>query len=188
MATDPRDIVTKHRREIERSPGVGDEAQGYALAVCDDILADLEAEAADRLVARHRQTEEEAAAYGSHVEARPVAPTPGQEAPSPALTRFAEALRTQAHGELPARPVAPAWQPIETAPKDFTAVLLCWHPPQPPNAKPCVVMARWLCRTHVHSSKRHRCPDEADCQMSWDSYAGKMSHWLPLPTPPVGSR
>jgi len=34
-------IVQKHRRQIELSPGVGEEVQKYGLAVCDDILDDL---------------------------------------------------------------------------------------------------------------------------------------------------
>src|SRR6185295_8324043 len=36
------EIVEKHRRQIERSPGVGADAQRYGLAVCDDIRDDLE--------------------------------------------------------------------------------------------------------------------------------------------------
>ena len=38
-----RAIVEQHRRHVELSPGVGAEVQKYALAVCDDILADLNA-------------------------------------------------------------------------------------------------------------------------------------------------
>jgi hypothetical protein len=34
--------VERHRRHVELSPGVGEDAQKYALAVCDDILADLQ--------------------------------------------------------------------------------------------------------------------------------------------------
>lgn len=41
-ATDARKIVEKHRLHVEASPGVGEEVQGYALAVCDDILFDLD--------------------------------------------------------------------------------------------------------------------------------------------------
>ena len=40
----PQDVVAlvqKHRRHVELSPGVGADAQGYGLAVCDDMLADL---------------------------------------------------------------------------------------------------------------------------------------------------
>lgn len=82
------------------------------------------------------------------------------------------------------------WQPIATAPKDFTPVLLCWQPPTMPHIAnhrpaPCVVLARWMCRTHAHLSRRYACPDEPDCNMGWDSYAGTMTHWMPLPGPPV---
>ena len=37
-----RSIVEQHRRHIELSPGVGADVQKYALAVCDDISADLD--------------------------------------------------------------------------------------------------------------------------------------------------
>ncbi|HEU4344772.1 MAG TPA: hypothetical protein VFU31_24755 [Candidatus Binatia bacterium] len=35
------DIIFKHRRHVEQSPGAGADAQSYALAVIDDIEADL---------------------------------------------------------------------------------------------------------------------------------------------------
>jgi hypothetical protein len=35
--------VAKHRRHVEASPGVGSGAQRYALAVLDDVEADLSA-------------------------------------------------------------------------------------------------------------------------------------------------
>src|SRR5690242_3855271 len=43
IATQPeaRRIVEKHRQHVALSPGVGEEIQKYALAVCDDILSDL---------------------------------------------------------------------------------------------------------------------------------------------------
>lgn len=41
-AGDARWVVEKHRRHVELSPGVGAEVQRYALAVLDDVLADLE--------------------------------------------------------------------------------------------------------------------------------------------------
>lgn len=41
--TDLRQLVEKHRRHVEQSPGVGPDVQRYALAVCDDILSDLDA-------------------------------------------------------------------------------------------------------------------------------------------------
>ena len=36
-----REIVERHRRHVELSPGVGAECQAYGIAVCDDILNDL---------------------------------------------------------------------------------------------------------------------------------------------------
>lgn len=38
---DARRIVERHRRHVELSPGVGADAQRYALAALDDVLADL---------------------------------------------------------------------------------------------------------------------------------------------------
>lgn len=35
------EVVEKHRRHVELSPGIGAKVQSYALAVCDDILSDL---------------------------------------------------------------------------------------------------------------------------------------------------
>jgi hypothetical protein len=37
-----RKIVERHRRHVELSPGVGASEQAYGLAVCDDILTDLQ--------------------------------------------------------------------------------------------------------------------------------------------------
>jgi hypothetical protein len=34
-------VVQRHRRQIELSPGVGSDTQAYGIAVCDDILNDL---------------------------------------------------------------------------------------------------------------------------------------------------
>lgn len=79
---------------------------------------------------------------------------------------------------------AQQWQPIETAPRDFTSVLLVWHPPLPVDAKPAVVQARWLCRTHCMRAYPGDCPNEPKCDMGWDAYAGRMSHWMPLPPLP----
>ncbi len=36
-------IILRHRRHVELSPGIGDDAQRYALAVCDEILDDMRA-------------------------------------------------------------------------------------------------------------------------------------------------
>lgn len=46
------EIVRRHRREIELSPGVGAEVQRYGIAVCDDILGDLERSAVSETASR----------------------------------------------------------------------------------------------------------------------------------------
>jgi hypothetical protein len=74
------------------------------------------------------------------------------------------------------------WRKIETAPKDFTPVLLWWVPEN--GSAPGVVLERWYCRTHALMARRHDCPNEQDCQMGWGCYSEKMTHWLPLPAPP----
>jgi hypothetical protein len=77
------------------------------------------------------------------------------------------------------------WQPIETAPKDGTDVLLVWRWNSGIHAGVSVVLAGWTCRTHAHSSRHHDCPNEADCNEGWGAYRGEMSHWMPLPAPPL---
>lgn len=79
-----------------------------------------------------------------------------------------------------------AWQPIDTAPKDGTAVLLVWHWDSGLHTGTSVIMASWMCRKHAMLSSPHRCPDEPDCKMGWGNYAGNFSHWMPLPEPPNG--
>lgn len=37
-----REIVLKNRHHVELSPGVGEDVQRYGIAVCDDILSDIE--------------------------------------------------------------------------------------------------------------------------------------------------
>ena len=79
------------------------------------------------------------------------------------------------------------WQPIETAPKDFTPVLLAWkwQTDIPGHGGVDVVLARWCCRKHSHLSRHRNCPNEPDCDMGWDQYAGEMIAWQPLPPPPT---
>jgi hypothetical protein len=94
--------------------------------------------------------------------------------------------RSTVHWRLEmARAYLNPWRPISSAPRDGTDVLLVWHPPEPPGAKPAVVQARWKCRTHCHSARRRDCPNEPDCNMGWGHYAGEFSHWQPLPLPPA---
>lgn len=76
------------------------------------------------------------------------------------------------------------WQPIETAPKDGTPVLLVWHWDSGVHTGVNVIMAHWTCRTHCHMSSYHNCPHEADCNAGWSAYAGEMTHWMPLPELP----
>lgn len=80
------------------------------------------------------------------------------------------------------------WLPIESAPRDGTPVLLTWHWDSGIHTGIGVVLARWGCRKHRHLSSLHDCPNETDCDMQWDNYAGVMSHWMPLPDPPADSQ
>jgi hypothetical protein len=87
---------------------------------------------------------------------------------------------------LALRQASDGWMPIESAPKDGTRVLLTWHwDAGSGNKGVSVVLASWDCRTHKFLSLRHKCPNEPDCKMAWDNYAGEMTHWQSLPEPPV---
>ncbi len=76
------------------------------------------------------------------------------------------------------------WQPISTAPKDGTPVLLAWTWSTDIHSGAEVVLARWICRKHSHLSRHRDCPNESDCDMGWDHYDGTMTHWMPLPSSP----
>lgn len=68
------------------------------------------------------------------------------------------------------------WQPIETAPKDGTAVLL--HIAHPLPEAPNMVIGRWGIYT-LPSGRR-------DTGWFWyGSVAGAPIHWQPLPAPPT---
>lgn len=78
------------------------------------------------------------------------------------------------------------WQPIKTAPKDGTIILLgggTWGDDQLPDG-PRVMAARWW----VHPGRAtgdgmwNVCAAEAG--FSWFSYKNP-THWMPLPDPPV---
>jgi hypothetical protein len=73
---------------------------------------------------------------------------------------------TRADTEGDASP-SPSWQPIETAPKDGRPVLVCMQVPDfPPNSHRMQVLARF--------------------SGDWKDDQGKqMTHWMPLPDPPV---
>lgn len=79
-----------------------------------------------------------------------------------------------------------AWRSMNSAPLDFTPVLLSWQPPamfKGHQPQPSVVLARWACRTHGMLSRACNCPNDDGCIMGWDSYAGEMLAWMPLPEP-----
>lgn len=77
-----------------------------------------------------------------------------------------------------------AWQPIETAPKDGTPVLLVWRWDSGLHTGTTIIMASWMCLKHAMLSSWHHCPNEPDCKMGWGNYVGKFSHWMLLPVPP----
>jgi len=77
------------------------------------------------------------------------------------------------------------WQPIDTAPKDSTRILLAWEWDSGIHTGRIVILAGWICRKHCHLARHHDCPNEHDCDMGWDHYAGKMTHWMPLPELPT---
>lgn len=66
---------------------------------------------------------------------------------------------------------ANAWQPIETAPKDGSSILL-------------------FCEGNIFTGKRHK--DEIPPYKDWWFCAGvgerAPTHWMPLPTPPKESK
>jgi hypothetical protein len=68
------------------------------------------------------------------------------------------------------------WQPIETAPKDGTAVLVFGERYSTPNGTPGIAVARWY--------------EDGFPPQTWWGTAGNSlvvqcpSHWMPLPPPP----
>ncbi len=78
------------------------------------------------------------------------------------------------------------WQPIETAPKDGTSILLVWCWDSGLHTGRTVVEASWMCRKHCYLSSPHPCPKNPgpDCDMQWGNYAGTFTHWQPLPELP----
>lgn len=67
------------------------------------------------------------------------------------------------------------WQPIESAPRDWTDVIL-YDPNEDDGTGSCGVMKGW------YSMK----DGGFDCWMSYESTSGNISptHWMPLPEPP----
>lgn len=79
------------------------------------------------------------------------------------------------------------WQPIETAPRDGTAVLLFTQGIE--NTGPMINVASFMCKIHAHLSFDRPCPSD-DCEPAWYStlcwLGGEHTHWMPLPAPPQG--
>lgn len=67
------------------------------------------------------------------------------------------------------------WQPIETAPRDGTAVLAFWNPLKGGDQTPCYGVVRC-------TDGRWHYDDEYD-----DEDWATPSYWMPLPDPPVTS-
>ena len=78
---------------------------------------------------------------------------------------------------------APAWQPIETAPKDGTRILL-FHEVEPGGLRPAIVPAKWFDDGWLAGW------DADDGVLLWaEGRAGKgPTHWYPLPPGPLSSR
>lgn len=89
------------------------------------------------------------------------------------------------HMALAAARQANEWQPMDSAPKDGTDVLLIWQPPLPEDEGPTVVLDSWYCRRHQHQSLYYDCPDTGTCDMGWGHYEGEMLGWRHVPAPPV---
>ncbi len=75
------------------------------------------------------------------------------------------------------------WQPIETAPKDGTHILLVGIGA---DNRPMTVIASWTCIEHLFLSSRH--PSQCDdCNKEWygtSRFGIDFTHWMPLPQPP----
>lgn len=81
-----------------------------------------------------------------------------------------------------------SWQPIETAPRDGSPVLMAALGIENTGWMRGVV--RWGCRAHCLSSRWHDCSEtKPECNMTWlgtlgHAYGVPITHWMPLPEPP----
>lgn len=84
-----------------------------------------------------------------------------------------------------------AWQPIETAPKNHTKIIV-WYLNR--NNKARTVMARWLSDGQAAEADADDVGLEGgwyECIDNWDEYAqvaiqeGEPAYWMPLPAPPM---
>ena len=70
------------------------------------------------------------------------------------------------------------WQPIETAPKDGTRIIIF--------EDGCVRISRWYVHYMNGAPNPHRAPEWKQDVMYGHDYYGpiKPTHWMPLPKPP----
>lgn len=74
-----------------------------------------------------------------------------------------------------------AWRPIETAPSDGTAVLLYVPPDEFGEVDP-ICVGYW--ERPDYNSKEEWVYGPNGYEHYFRSYAGKPTHWMPLPKPP----
>lgn len=95
------------------------------------------------------------------------------------------AAHAGSHAALQPSTVTEGWQPIETAPKDGTQILICGgtcHEDWPENARPFkgVCIAEW---DDFYSDEKEACPWQGP-QWAHDEYRWhRPTHWQPLPEP-----
>jgi len=86
------------------------------------------------------------------------------------------------------------WQPIETAPKTGCKLILSYINS---NNRRRTVMARWLTDEQAAETDADDVGLKGgwyECIDNWSDYTevaiheGEPTHWMPLPTPPVGAR
>ena len=78
------------------------------------------------------------------------------------------------------------WQPIETAPKDGTEILLVWDWVTDISKGRGIIMSKWHCSTHMFSAIDHDCRrnPKPECKVGWGYWGGSFSYWMPLPELP----
>jgi hypothetical protein len=85
------------------------------------------------------------------------------------------------------------WQPIDTAPRDGTTVIVGWD-----SATVWIVRAAWWrSKEDIEQMAMGGCLDADDADIGWWSYIHSVTqemlddyraptHWLPMPPPPKG--